>query len=225
MYSQAEENCLKALLSLTQSYDEATINLLSKRLNIKMPTVNSMIKKLAEKQLVHYESYKPVKLTEKGKKEAALILRKHRLTEMFLVEKMGFGWEEVHPIAEQMEHIKSSRFFEKMDEILNYPQFDPHGSPIPDVEGNITSTAHLTLNKIPKNQKVQFVAVADSSESFLKFLNKKNILLGSFLEVISIEPFDKSIVIKLEDGRLEELSAVASEKMLVEGKKILNAGL
>lgn len=222
MYSQAEENCLKALLSLTQSYDEATINLLSKKLNIKMPTVNSMIKKLAEKELVHYESYKPVKLTAKGKKEAGLILRKHRLTEMFLVEKMGFGWEEVHPIAEQIEHIKSSRFFEKMDEILNYPPFDPHGSPIPDVNGNITATSNLPLIKIPENQTVQFVAVADSSESFLKFLNKKNIQLGSFLEVTAIEPFDKSIIIKLDDGRLEELSAVASEKMLVKTLDVEN---
>lgn len=215
MYSQAEENYLKALLSLIQSYDEATINHISKKLNIKMPTVNSMIKKLAEKELVHYESYKPIKLTEKGKREAALILRKHRLTEMFLAEKMGFGWEEVHPIAEQMEHIKSDRFFDKMDELLDYPQFDPHGSPIPDVDGNIAATSHLTLLKISEHQKVQFVAVADSSESFLKFLNRKNIQLGSFIEVMSIEPFDNSRIVKLNDGRIEELSAFASEKMLV----------
>src|SRR5579864_5819241 len=132
MISLTEENYLKALFNLASDAGEVNVNELSKQLDIKMPTVTSMMKKLAEKELVHYESYKPLKLSEKGKKEAGLIIRKHRLTEMFLVEKMGFGWEEVHEIAEQVEHIQSVGFFTKMDELLGFPGIDPHGSPIPD---------------------------------------------------------------------------------------------
>jgi DtxR family Mn-dependent transcriptional regulator len=112
MYSNTEENYLKALFELANENGEVSVNDLGKRLDLKMPTVNSMMKKLGNKQLVHYQSYKPVRLTEKGKKEAAFVIRKHRLTEMFLLEKMGFGWEDVHEIAEQVEHIQSPVFFE-----------------------------------------------------------------------------------------------------------------
>src|ERR1035438_9045485 len=118
MISLTEENYLKSLFNLANNAGEVNVNELSKQLGIKMPTVTSMMKKLAEKKLVLYESYKPVKLTDKGKKEAGLIIRKHRLTEMFLVEKMGIGWEDVHEIAEQVEHIQSPEFFRKMDELL-----------------------------------------------------------------------------------------------------------
>ena len=134
MNSSIEENYLKALFHLSKNgEEEVAVKDLSERLNIKMPTVNSMMKKLAEKELVHYTSYKPLRLTQKGLIKAALIVRKHRLTEMFLVEKMDFGWEEVHEVAEQIEHIQSPLFFDKMDQMLNYPRFDPHGSPIPDL--------------------------------------------------------------------------------------------
>ena len=115
MISLTEENYLKALFNLANDSGEVNVNELSKQLDIKMPTVTSMMKKLAEKKLVHYESYKPLRLTEKGKKEAALVVRKHRLTEMYLVDKMGFGWEEVHDIAEQVEHVRSAAFFDKID--------------------------------------------------------------------------------------------------------------
>ena len=137
MNSLTEENYLKALFNLSQEDGEVSVNELSKHLQIKMPTVTSMMKKLGEKKLVNYESYKPLKLTEKGRREAGLIIRKHRLTEMFLVEQMSFGWEQVHEIAEQIEHIHSPEFFEKMDELLGYPKFDPHGSPIPDKTGQM----------------------------------------------------------------------------------------
>ena len=132
MFSSIEENYLKALYNLSDEEGEVSTLALSQSLEIKMPTVNSMMKKFYTKGLVYYQSYKPIRLTEKGKKEAALILRKHRLTEMYLVEKMGFSWEDVHEIAEQVEHIHSEKFFNKMDELLDYPKFDPHGSPIPD---------------------------------------------------------------------------------------------
>ncbi|HJY21613.1 MAG TPA: metal-dependent transcriptional regulator, partial [Hanamia sp.] len=144
--SYTEENYLKALFNLASETGEVNVNELSKSLEIKMPTVTSMMKKLSEKKLVHYESYKPLRLTEKGKKEAGLVIRKHRLTEIFLVDKMNFGWEDVHDIAEQIEHIQSPVFFEKMDELLGYPKIDPHGSPIPDRDGKIVLKSYDKLS-------------------------------------------------------------------------------
>lgn len=132
-----EENYLKALFHLVDNEGKVTINELSKFLGVKMPSVNNMMKKFADKKWVIYETYKPLVVTDSGKREAALVVRKHRLTEMFLVKKMNFGWENVHEIAEQLEHVHSKVFFDKMDEILDYPKFDPHGEPIPDKDGNI----------------------------------------------------------------------------------------
>ncbi|MEO0733138.1 MAG: metal-dependent transcriptional regulator, partial [Bacteroidota bacterium] len=131
------ENYLKALLALTEETGRASISQLSKALDISTPSANSMVKKLRDQGLVKYEKYRPLELTEAGRRQAALVVRKHRLTEMFLVERMGFGWEEVHAIAEQIEHVDSPDFFARMDELMDYPTTDPHGSPIPDPEGNI----------------------------------------------------------------------------------------
>src|SRR6187402_3263625 len=159
MHSYTEENYLKALFNMANDKGEVSPNELSKHLGIKMPTVNSMMKKLAEKKLVYYESYKPLKLTEKGKKEAGLIIRKHRLTEMFLVQKMEFGWEEVHEIAEQIEHIQSPVFFEKMDLLLGYPKIDPHGSPIPDKNGKMHWKPHAKLSQFKPGAVVRLCGI------------------------------------------------------------------
>lgn len=215
MYSPAEENYLKALLLLSEETGETGVNDLSKRLAIKMPTVNSMIKRLAEKKLVHYESYQPLQLTEKGKIEAALILRKHRLTEMYLVEKMGFGWEEVHEIAEQVEHIQSPRFFEKMDEILDHPTIDPHGSPIPDADGKISWTKYEKLSECKQGAVVSFAAVTNSAVDFLRYLNDKGLKLGTKLTIKAIEPYDKSIMVSYTGHPSETLSNTVCEKMLM----------
>jgi DtxR family Mn-dependent transcriptional regulator len=216
MYSVVEENYLKALLNLCNADDEVSINDLSKRLNIKMPSVNSMMKRFAEKELVTYESYKPVKLSAKGKKEASMIIRKHRLTEMFLVEKMDFNWEEVHEIAEQIEHIQSPLFFEKMDALLGYPKFDPHGSPIPDKNGKVIKTSYVPLNVCEAGKVVTLKAVSDSSEAFLRFLNGRSILLGDQLKVLSKEPFDGSMQIEVVGKSTEVFSELICEKLLVE---------
>lgn len=216
MYSVVEENYLKALLNLCNADDEVSINDLSKRLNIKMPSVNSMMKRFAEKDLVAYESYKPVKLSAKGKKEASMIIRKHRLTEMFLVEKMDFNWEEVHEIAEQIEHIQSPLFFEKMDALLGYPKFDPHGSPIPDKNGKVIKTSYVPLNVCESGKVVTLKAVSDSSEAFLRFLNGRSILLGDQLKVLSKEPFDGSMQIEVQGKSTEVFSELICEKLLVE---------
>src|ERR1043165_5895690 len=159
MHSLAEENYLKGLFHLANESGEVGVNDLSRHLGIKMPTVNSMVKKLSEKGLVHYESYRPLRLTDKGRTEAALIIRKHRLTEMFLVERMGFGWESVHEIAEQIEHIQAPEFFEKMDELLGCPKADPHGSPIPDKAGRIPAIRHIRLSDCKAGESVKLVMV------------------------------------------------------------------
>lgn len=218
MISQTEENYLKALWNITSNKGEASVNELSKQLDIKMPTVNSMMKRLAEKGLVIYESYKPLKLTEKGKKQAALIIRKHRLTEMYLVEKMGFGWEQVHDIAEQIEHIQSPDFFEKMDELLGYPKVDPHGSPIPDKNGKIEAEQYIRYIKLSDckaGETVTFMAVSHSSDDLLKYLNSRDLALGSKIKIRSIEPFDDSMTVSYGSKKAEMLSNKVCEKLLV----------
>ena len=216
MNSLTEENYLKALFNIANIAGEVNVTELSKNLDLKMPTVTSMVKKLAEKKLVHYESYKPLRLTEKGKREAGLIIRKHRLTEMFLVDKMKLGWEDVHDIAEQIEHIKSPVFFDKMDELLGYPKVDPHGSPIPDKNGKVVWKDYNKLSDCNAGETVKLAAVINTSSEFLKFLNAREMHLGLRIKIKAIEPFDKSIVINYGKRHAETLSNVACERLLVE---------
>lgn len=216
MNSLAEENYLKAMFSLSNDKGEVNVNDLSKRLEIKMPTVTSMMKKLATKKLVHYESYKPLKLTDKGKKEAALIIRKHRLTEMFLVEKMGFGWEQVHEIAEQIEHIQSLEFFAKMDELLGFPKLDPHGSPIPDKNGKIIWKEYSKLSECKVGETLKLSAVINTSNEFLKFLNSRELSLGVKMKIKSVEPFDNTMVVSYGKRLSETLSHTVCDRLLVE---------
>src|SRR5690554_1328433 len=206
MISLTEENYLKAMFNLSQVTGEVFVNDLSKELDIKMPSVTSMVKRLASKNLVNYQSYKPLTLTEKGEKLALSIIRKHRLTEMFLVEKMGFGWEQVHEIAEQVEHIQSSLFFEKMDELLGYPKVDPHGSPIPDKAGKIAWINYTKLSDCSQGETVKLAAVTHSSDDFLKFLNNRELSLGLELKIKSIEDFDGSMVVSYGNKKAETLS-------------------
>jgi DtxR family Mn-dependent transcriptional regulator len=216
MYSLTEENYLKALFNISNGSGEVNVAELSKTLDIKMPTVTSMMKKLSEKKLVHYESYKPLRLTEKGRKEAGLIIRKHRLTEMFLVDKMKMGWEDVHDIAEQIEHIQSPVFFDKMDELLGYPKVDPHGSPIPDKNGKIVWIEYNKLSDCKVGETVKLAAVINTSSDFLKFLNAREMRLGLKIKIKSIEQFDKSIVVSYGKRQTEVLSNVVCERLLVE---------
>ncbi len=216
MNSLTEENYLKALFNIASEAGEVNVNELSKRLNIKMPTVTSMMKKLAEKKMVHYESYKPLRLTEKGKKEAGLVIRKHRLTEMFLAEKMNFGWEEVHDVAEQIEHIQSPAFFDKMDELLGYPKIDPHGSPIPDKNGKIVWKDYNKLSDCKTGEIVRLSAVINTSSEFLKYLNSRDLRLGIKIKIKSVESFDKSMIVAYGKRLAEMLSNIVCERLLVE---------
>ena len=216
MHSYTEENYLKALFNLANEKGEVSANELSKRLAIKMPTVNSMMKKLAEKKLVHYEVYKPLRLTEKGKKEAGLIIRKHRLTEMFLVQNMGFGWEEVHEIAEQIEHLQAPNFFEKMDALLGYPKIDPHGSPIPDKTGKMEWIHYEKLSSCKAGDTVKLAAVIHTTDDFLKFLTIRELQLGLKIKIKAIEKFDGSMVVSYNKRTAEMLSHTVCERLLVE---------
>ena len=168
----------------------------------------------AEKHWVIYETYKPLIVTEKGKREAALVVRKHRLTEMFLVKKMNFGWENVHEIAEQLEHVHSTVFFDKMDEILDYPKFDPHGEPIPDKDGNIIAQDLQKLSACGLGETVVFTSVTLSDDAFLNYLTERNLFLDKKIQIIKLESFDKSMTVEV-DGKQEILSRKATDKILV----------
>ncbi|WP_417429732.1 metal-dependent transcriptional regulator [Halpernia sp.] len=214
MKTLTEENYLKAIFHLIKPDNTVTVADLSKFLNIKMPSVNSMMKKFAKKNWVRYENYKPLEVTESCKKEAALIVRKHRLTEMFLVKKMNIGWENVHDIAEQLEHIHSDEFFEKMDELLNFPKIDPHGEPIPDKDGNIIEQDLKKLSTCKLNEKVVLKAVTLDTEDFLSFLNERNLILEMELQIIKIENIDATMTVKFLN-KTEVLSKIICDKLLV----------
>lgn len=213
--SQSEENYLKALFSLRNEQNEVNVSDLSNELGISTPSANSMVKKLAISQFVVYKKYKPLVVTEKGIVAAALIIRKHRLTEMFLVEKMNFPWDQVHEIAEQMEHIKSPLLFDRMDEIMGYPSTDPHGSPIPTKEGKILERDLVPLNKIEKGNSVVLASLTNSSQQLLQFLTKKELPLGTTLLVHDVEPFDGSVTVVYDDKK-EVLSPKVVECLLME---------
>jgi DtxR family Mn-dependent transcriptional regulator len=216
MSTPTKENYLKAIYFLSQENIDVSITELSKKMNVSKPTANNMVKKMQEKGWLFYEKYKPIKLTVKGKRLGALIVRKHRLTEMFLSQVMGFGWEEVHDIAEEIEHITSTILFDKMDEILGFPTLDPHGSSIPDKNGKVLKVNYLNLTNIREGQKVKLCGLENSSKDLLLYLNNKKIKLGSVLSVLHIEKFDTSFEIILENNSTVLLTFEVCKSLLVE---------
>ncbi len=217
MPSQTKENYLKALHFLSEKDDIINLSELSKEMGVSTPTANSMVKKLKERGWLKYEKYKPLRLTPKGKKQAALIIRKHRLAEIFLVQIMGFGWEEVHEIAEDLEHIDSDQLFDRMDELLGYPTVDPHGSPIPNNKGEISYREYKSLITMPIGQRVRLCALNDSSVDLLHYLNSRSIKLGSELTVVKKENFDGSLELKISGVKKEiHMGEDAAKHLLVE---------
>ena len=210
-----EENYLKALYRLSLDKNEITVKDIAGQLNIKMPTVNSMIKKLSEKKLIRYEKYKAIEFTEKGKKLALYILRKHRLTESFLQQVMGLGWEEVHDIAEQLEHIQSDLFFNRIDEMLGHPKFDPHGEPIPDINGKLPVHKATPLSACSPGKKYKLSGVLNHETSFLKMLDSMNLSLGSSIEIKELQLFDKSMVVLLNGKTKTIFSLQVCQNLLV----------
>lgn len=207
----SEENYLKAIyhLSLFQKKGVNT-NAIAKMLDSKASSVTDMIKKLAEKELVEYQKYQGVSLTEKGLLAAKMIVRKHRLWEVFLVEKLGFAWDEVHDVAEELEHIQSEKLVDKLDEFLGFPTEDPHGDPIPNAKGEIKKIDKKLLSDLKVNQKSICVGVKDSSADFLKYLDKQKISLGSKLEILEIEHFDLSMKVLVNGSEMAISHKIAS---------------
>jgi DtxR family transcriptional regulator, Mn-dependent transcriptional regulator len=216
MGSLTEENYIKSIYSLSQESGEVFVSELAKKLSVKLPTVNSMIKKLSIKKLVSYAPYQGIKLTEKGKKEALSIIRKHRLAELFLVKFMGLGWEEVHDIAEQLEHVDSERFYERIDELLGHPKADPHGEPIPDVNGKIRPQNRVSLNQVAEGKSAKITAVGNDDKSFLAHLNSKGIQIGDSVTIKKKELFDGSVTIVMKGKKETMLSHQVAERIWVQ---------
>lgn len=211
MFSQTEENYIKAIYHLDSiSSKGINTNAIAKKLDTKASSVTDMIKKLSEKKVVIYKKYQGVTLTDFGKKTAANIIRKHRLWEVFLVEKLNFSWDEVHEVAEQLEHIKSPKLINELDALLDYPKRDPHGDPIPDKDGNLQTIEKSLLSSLQKGETGICVGVDDSSSKFLKFLDKQGIALGKEIEILEKEPFDESLQIKINGQAITISNKVAN---------------
>jgi DtxR family Mn-dependent transcriptional regulator len=206
-----EENYLKAIYHLSQKKESGvSTNAIAQKIDAKASSVTDMLKKLAEKNLLTYIKYKGVTLTEKGRLTAIDIIRKHRLWEVFLVDKLNFSWDEVHDVAEQLEHIKSQKLINELDAFLDFPTHDPHGDPIPDKEGQIKRTNKIVLSKAELNETYTCVGVLDSSSDFLKYLDKHHIKIGSELRIKEKEEFDQSLTIQIRDKVMTMSKAITS---------------
>ena len=200
MVTLPEENYLKAIYHLGKQGSVAvSTNAIAEQMETKASSVTDMIKKLADKNLADYVKYQGVSLTKEGRLAAASVVRKHRLWEVLLVEKLNFSWDEVHEVAEQLEHIKSEKLINELDAFLNYPEEDPHGDPIPDKNGNIKKVEKILLSQMSENQSCICVGVKNSSTDFLKYLDKQHIALGTPIRVISKEQFDQSMTIEVNN--------------------------
>jgi DtxR family Mn-dependent transcriptional regulator len=210
MMTHSEENYLKAIYHLTVQLEaEVPTNAIAEMMETKASSVTDMLKKLADKALINYIKYQGVSLTEKGMHAAKMIVRKHRLWEVFLVEKLSFTWDEVHDIAEQLEHIKSEQLINKLDDFLGNPTEDPHGDPIPDAQGKITKTEKLLLSELSEKDTAICVGVKDSSADFLQYLNKQKIALGAVIKVLGRENFDASLHLIINETPLTVSSKIA----------------
>lgn len=209
--TRSEENYLKAIYHLGSSQNKAVAtNAIARQMDTKPSSVTDMIKRLSEKGLVNYRKYQGVTLTQNGRNAALGIIRKHRLWEVFLVEKLNFAWDEVHEMAEQLEHIKSEQLIDRLDEHLGFPKFDPHGDPIPSKSGVFKKSNKRLLTEVPLDTEGICVGVKDSSAAFLKFLDKNNIALGDKIVVRDREEFDGSLFIEIDENKMHISNQIAS---------------
>ena len=210
-----EENYLKTLYKLEDRQTGKVNNIaLSKALELNPATVLEMVRKLTAKKLVELQPDKTIKLTEKGRKKALLIIRKHRIWEVFLVEKLKYKWNEVHDLAEQLEHIESADLVKRLESFLGFPSVDPHGDPIPDEQGRIKKIKTKPLTEAPLKKKLTIIALGNSSDEFLKYLDKIGITIGEKVEITEIENFDQSLTM-LHKKNAITLSKEAAENLLV----------
>jgi len=195
-FSTSEENYIKAIFHLQKEDGTVTTNELARELQTRPASVTDMMKKLRTKKLLHYEAYQGFRLSQEGKKVALNIIRRHRLWEYFLAEKLKFSWDEVHEVAEDLEHVSSKKLVDKLDEFLGFPRVDPHGDPIPDQDGKIEASRQVCLKDLPLNKPVVVSHVSDQSSEILELLRHKNIGIGTKLEVKKKFDFDHSMEIK-----------------------------
>ena len=217
MLSQSEENYLKAIYSLSQDVTEAiSTNLLAEKMATKASSVTDMLKKLSEKELISYQKYQGCELTSVGKKAAIQIIRKHRLWEVFLVNKLNFGWDEVHEIAEQLEHIQSTKLTDRLDEYLGFPKVDPHGDLIPDKNGVFEKiNKNSALSDVSIDSKGIVVGVEDGSTGFFQFLKRYEIGLGTEISVLEKFEFDASVLVFV-NGKEVSFSSVVADKIFIQ---------
>jgi DtxR family Mn-dependent transcriptional regulator len=214
-FSITEENYIKAIFHLQQEDSTVATNDLAAALQTKPASVTDMLKKLKAKKLLSYERYKGVRLSAEGKKLALAIVRKHRLWEYFLVETLQFGWDEVHAVAEELEHISSKKLVEKLDAFLGYPRFDPHGDPIPDSHGKMITQQQINLIDVPLNKATEVTGVGSQSTELLELLKHKSIGIGTRLEVRKKFSFDHSIEIKVRNQQPFTISQQLAQALFV----------
>lgn len=215
--SFTEENYLKAIYTLSESssHFETSTNEIAERLNTKPPTVSDMLRKLTAKRLVSYEKYKKVQLTKQGKTVAIQIIRKHRLWEVFLHDKLQFSWDQVHELAEQLEHIKSEELVSRLDKYLGFPKHDPHGDPIPSANGELSASQRTLLSAVDVGTTCQVVGVKDSSTSFLQYLKDLSIGIGTKIKILEKIAYDGSLVLSLKKGQETSVSKKFADNVLV----------
>jgi DtxR family Mn-dependent transcriptional regulator len=214
MQSYTEENYLKIIYHLSEVSNPVQTNAIAERIQTKAASVTDMLKKLSDKQLVDYVKYQGVTLTDKGKLSAINIVRKHRLWEVFLVEKLNFKWDEVHDVAEELEHIKSNLLVERLDEFLEFPKVDPHGDPIPDQYGNIADLSFIKLSKLRVNDKGTITGVSEHSSPFLKHLERLGLTLGKEITIADIIDFDGSVELLIADKKINISREVAKHILI-----------
>jgi len=213
--SHTEENYIKAIYHLEQDGKPVSTNDLSELLKTAAASVTDMLKKLKQKKMVHYKAYYGCNLTETGRKGALMIIRRHRLWEYFLSKKLGFNWDEVHDIAEELEHVGSTSLINKLDAFLGYPRFDPHGDPIPDEKGHIIKQQNKILSEVPLHKQVEVVQIGDQSANILELLNEKNIRIGTMLEIRKRFSYDQSLEIRTGSKSITQISKELSQNILV----------
>ena len=215
-HTLSEENYLKAIYRLSQKSDEKiTPTAIAETLGNNAASVVDMIRKLTEKGLIDYNKKTGVKLVDEGLKHAVLIVRKHRLWEVFLLDKLGYHWDEIHEIAEDLEHISDSTFADRLDKFLGFPEYDPHGDPIPKADGKLPKTYSVTLANVKVGETYKVAAVKDTSSSFLQYLVKLNIGIGTKIKLVEKIDFDQSLVISINGGKQTTVSPKFGENILI----------
>jgi len=213
-FSTSEENYLKTIFHLQTKDDNVSTNELAEKLQTKPASITDMMKKLKTRKLVNYQPYQGFRLTPEGKKIALGIIRRHRLWEYFLAEKLKFNWDEVHEVAEQLEHVSSKKLIDKLDEYLDHPKFDPHGDPIPDTNGKMETGKQINLSELDINKPAKICYVANQSPELLEYLHDKKINIGSSVLVKRKFSYDDSLEIK-SDNKLLTITAQLAKNIFV----------